>query len=499
MMAGVNNSRDYIELMGLGHIDIIDGSETPIISNNFLQGAIVSVYYIGTLVGAIFGGWVGEREGRIRTIAIGAAWAIVGAILQSVAMNHTWMICARLVNGFGTGILNAIIPVWATECVPHTGRGQFIAIEFTLNIFGVVVAYWLAFGLSVIGDPSSSFRWRFPIAIQILPLAILFGVVWYFPESPRWLVKVDRKEEARYVLARLRGNEGDAKTGAEVEFQEICSLSYREKQAGTVYSYWSMLTGKGPVHEHIGRRVQLVIWLQIAQEWVGIAGITIYSPIIFRKAGFDSDKSQWISGLNTIFYMFSTLICVFTIDRIGRRWTLYWGSLGQGIAMFIAGAMLRLSINATHAENFIAASKFGAAAASMIFMFTFIFGATWLTVPWLYSAEIFPLEVRAKGNAWGVVGWSIGNCWLTLLCPLMFAHLQEWTLYIFGFANFLTLPMVWALYPESNQRTLEELNLLFTAKTPWVWDAEEEFRRAKMEYPDLDCSPGRRSLLIETE
>ncbi|OJD35906.1 mfs monosaccharide transporter [Diplodia corticola] len=97
----------------------------------------------------------------------------------------------------------------------------------------------------------------------------------------------------------------------------------------------------------------------------------------------------------------------------------------------------------------------------------------------LFPAEIFPLEVRARGNAWGVVGWSIGNGWLTLLCPVMFDAIGEKTLYIFGACNFAAVPMVWALYPESNQRTLEEMDLLFAADTPWVWDAERRFAELK--------------------
>ncbi|KAG4432203.1 hypothetical protein IFR05_012326 [Cadophora sp. M221] len=486
MMGGVNNAKDYIELMGFGHVETIDGSpNTPVITDSLLQGGIVSVYYLGTLFGALAGGWVGEKIGRIKTIALGAAWGVFGASLQCSAQNHVWMIFARLINGFGTGILNAIVPVWATESVPHTGRGQFIAIEFTLNIFGVVVAYWLEFGLSFIDDGASPIRWRFPIAFQIIPLLILLGVVWWFPESPRWLVKVGREDEARYILGRLRGDEGEDKVQAEAEFQDICNVSRLEKQAGNRTSYWAMFTGQGSGDLHTGRRVQLVIWLQIMQEWVGIAGVTVYAPTIFRMAGFDTEKSQWISGLNNIFYMFSTLICVFTLDRIGRRWTLYWGSVGQGIAMFLAGGMSRLAENATNAGDTAKASQYGAAAASMIFIFTFVFGATWLTVPWLYPAEIFPLEVRAKGNAWGVVGWSIGNGWLTLLCPVMFNAINEKTLYIFAISNVITIPMVWALYPESNQRTLEEMDLLFAAKTPWVWDAEKSFARLKAEHPEL--------------
>jgi MFS family permease len=92
-------------------------------------------------MGCLVGGWVGDKIGRVRTIAFGAAWAIFGAALQCSAQNHIWMIFARLINGWGTGVLNAIVPVWATETADHTSRGSFIAIEFTLNIFGVVVAY----------------------------------------------------------------------------------------------------------------------------------------------------------------------------------------------------------------------------------------------------------------------------------------------------------------------------------------------------------------------
>lgn len=111
--------------------------------------------------------------------------------------------------------------------------------------------------------------------------------------------------------------------------------------------------------------------------------MTVYAPTIFRIAGFSTEKSQWISGLNNVFYMFSTLICVFTLDRIGRRWTLYWGSVGMGLAMFLAGGMSRGGQNARDAGNDAAATSYGIAAASFVFIFTSVFGATWLTVPWL--------------------------------------------------------------------------------------------------------------------
>jgi MFS family permease len=103
MMAGVNNARDYYTLMGFGHQDPETGA--PVITKTILQGGIVSVYYLGTLVGALAGGKFSDMYGRIKSIALGAAWAILGASLQCSAQNHNWMICARLINGIGTGKL----------------------------------------------------------------------------------------------------------------------------------------------------------------------------------------------------------------------------------------------------------------------------------------------------------------------------------------------------------------------------------------------------------
>lgn len=183
--------------------------------------------------------------------------------------------------------------------------------------------------------------------------------------------------------------------------------------------------------------------------------------------------------------MFSTLICVFTLDVIGRRWTLYWGAVMQGIPMFLCGGLTRLGIDADARGDKAKAGSYGIGAASMIFIFTSVFGATWLTVPWLYPAEIFPLAVRAQGNAMGVFGWSIGNGWLSLLLPVCFEKIGEKTYYLFGIANFISIPIIYCLYPETNQRTLEEIDLLFADRTPWVWRAEKNFKRLQAERPDI--------------
>ncbi|KAJ3860424.1 general substrate transporter [Lentinula novae-zelandiae] len=485
MMGGVNTSPDYVRVMGLGTSSYEGPSEGYVvnITEPTKQGGIVSIYYFGTLIGCVLAGSLGDRMGRIKTMYIGCLWIMFGAALQCSAQNIAWMLCARVINGIGTGFLNAIVPVWSAEVATHTSRGAFISLEFTLNILGVVVAYWLEFGLGFVGDGRSQVRWRFPIAFQIIPVIMFMVSLLWMPESPRYLAKIGRVEDARKILHRLRStddndNSSDEKLHhvADQELNDILQVISLEKKHAKMNNYWNMFWGIGSGDLHIARRVQLSIWLQIVQEWVGIAAITVYAPTIFAEAGYGARKAQWLSGLNDVTYMIATLWNVLLIDKWGRRVGLWWGAIGQGIALILAGAFARLL-----KDNPEKAAQYGGAAAFFVFLYTAIFGATWLAIPWVYPTEIYPLEVRAKGNAWGVVGWSIGNGWLTLLNPIMFNKIGENTLHIFGAVNFLTIPMVWALYPETANRTLEEMDLLFASKSPFVWAEEKNFRKLKAE------------------
>jgi len=128
-MGGVNTNRNYAKTMNFGYFD--DKSGLVQVTNPLKQGGITAVYYLpGTLVGALWGGWLGDKFGRTTTIGFASLWAIVGATLQCSSQDANWMFCARVFNGIGTGILNAITPVWATETASHTSRGAFGQLSF---------------------------------------------------------------------------------------------------------------------------------------------------------------------------------------------------------------------------------------------------------------------------------------------------------------------------------------------------------------------------------
>lgn len=167
-------------------------------------------------------------------------------------------------------------PYMAPSILTTSLVASLLPMGFTLNIFGVEVAYWMGFGFSYIDNGTSEFQWRFPIAFQIAMLLLLVIGCWAFPESTHWLCMVGRREEALYVLKRLRGFENER--AAVLEMREIEAIVELENESRENTIYFHMLFDIGREYLHIARRVQLVIWLQILQSWSGIAGVTMYAP-----------------------------------------------------------------------------------------------------------------------------------------------------------------------------------------------------------------------------
>lgn len=457
VMSQVNLNEDYLKLMGIY-------PTTGNSRNLAALGGIVSVYYGGSLIGALLGGSIADRSGRITAIILGVIISIIGATFQASAMNITWMCCARVVTGLGVGAIDAVIPVWSSEVSSHTARGSFLAIEFFLNIGGLSLAYWIEIFASM--SNNQVMAWRTPLALQVVFLLTILALVPFFPESPRWLAKVGRVSEARNVLQATH------KDGVEAELAAIVQNVIHDHQHAENNTYIRMLFPRTKSQRELRRRVVLSVWLQIMQELVGIGVITVYAIDLIQGAGFSQDEAKLLAGFNNLSYMFSVLFAVFTLDRFGRRGTMVWGAAGMALLLLVGGILDKYAQSGGPNQR-----AYGAGVVAMTFLYTGTFGATWLVTPWLYPTELFPTYVRAKGGAWSVVGWSIGNGVVTMITPFLFQAIEYGVLLLLFGLNIFVIPFIIFMYPETSGRPLEQMDDFFSNAASWnVFTASRQIR-----------------------
>lgn len=202
-------------------------------------------------------------------------WCMLGVILQTSAVNLAHMLVARVVAGIGVAFIIVIAPMWTAELSPAAHRGKTIALTFLANFSGIALAAWVGFGTSFTEAGGGQFRWRFDFAIQALPVVALVIMSLLIPESPRWLVKVGRSDEAFEIIAKLRGNDDPNHPDAQREYLEIITVVEEEKEHANT-NYFKMFFGIGSGDLHLGRRIQLAFWLQVLMQYgTGIAAVVI--------------------------------------------------------------------------------------------------------------------------------------------------------------------------------------------------------------------------------
>lgn len=195
-------------------------------ANSWVTGAVVSLYDIGCFIGAMHIGYLADHFGRERTLSIASVVFIIGAIIQAASYSITQITIGRVILGYGVGACAAGVPLYVSEIAPAKFRGRIIGIEQMILCLGELIAFWLNYGFNYLGTPD---WWRIPLAIQLVPAAILAVGCWYWiPPSPRWLVQQDRHACAKEVLARFHGDEA-----ANLQMADIASNVALEKAITT--------------------------------------------------------------------------------------------------------------------------------------------------------------------------------------------------------------------------------------------------------------------------
>jgi MFS family permease len=221
---------------------------------------------------------------------------------------------------------------------------------------------------------SESFAWRFPLGFQVIFLLIILSAAPFYPESPRYLAKIGNLREARSVLELCRVDPSPEPIDQEME--EIL-FALRAEASSTSASFYSMLFQKDKLHTR--RRVLLGAGVQIMQKCTGIDFISVYAPNMFALSGFTGDKPALLAGGNWFGYIASLALSIYLCDHVGRRRMMLIGCSLMGIVLIVGGALSHETLAYTAAGDPVKASSFGAGVAAILYIYTFIYGATWLT------------------------------------------------------------------------------------------------------------------------
>ncbi|MDB5230353.1 MAG: transporter [Chitinophagaceae bacterium] len=410
---------------------VISGAEQAIqrywALSTYQHGLTVSIALIGTVIGSLLGGLPSDRLGRKKTLYLVAILYLVSALGTAMSTNWYSFLIFRFLGGLGVGASSVTAPIYISEISPANKRGRLVGL-FQFNIvFGIVISYLSNYLIGQTGEQS----WRMMLGIQAVPAFIFFVLLRFVPESPRWLVlKRGKTEEARKILSVSDPENVDNILASMKQNSE-------ENKSGILDNLFSKKY-KTPV--------MLAILFAVFNQVSGINAIIYYSPRIFEMTGLGTSSSLLSTvGLGLINFIF-TLIAMNFIDRIGRKTLMIIGSFGLILTLGLVS------------YSFYSKSFNGMQVPVLLFVYIAFFAFSQGAVIWVFISEIFPTEVRAKGQTLG----STTHWVMAAAIAFSFPYLAEKagggaTFLFFSVMMVVQLIFVWKVMPETKGRSLEQL------------------------------------------
>jgi sugar porter (SP) family MFS transporter len=391
----------------------------------YLLGVTVFSAILGTIFGSMLAGIPGDKFGRRDSLRVLAILYLVSALGCAFAWNWDALVLFRFIGGLGIGGSSVLGPMYIAELAPAKFRGRLVGL-FQFNVvLGILLAYFSNYLVGLVHLGATEWRWKFavPALPALLFLVMLFGI----PRSPRWLVKKKRIEEAREVL-RAIGEED-----YERELQDIIQSIDTEHAGSDALFTWKY---RFPIF--------LAVSIGMFNQLSGINAILYYINDIFIAAGFSKVSGDLqavaIGGTN----LFFTMLAMSVIDKIGRRTLLLVGSVGTAICL----AGVAYIFFAHQHQNVLVWLLVG-----FIAFFAFSQGA----VIWVYIGEVFPNQVRGKGQSLGSFSHWLTNGVISLIFPRIAHASGAYPFVFFSAMMVLQLVVVTAFYPETKGVSLEEM------------------------------------------
>ena len=401
-----------------------------------LKGWAASSAIWGCVAGVMVAGYLADRFGRKKVLLGSAVLFAVSAIGSALPQNLTQFVCARLIGGLGVGAASMISPLYISEVAPAENRGRLGTLYQLAIVIGINLVYFINYKIAGRGDETWNLEWgwRYMLGSETLPALLFFLLIFWVPESPRWLMTRQREDEALAILERVNGEDK-----ARVVQGEI-SQSLNKVRAGRLRDLFKP-----------GLRKALLVGVMLAvfQQITGINAIIYYAPDILKSVGFGTESALaqtfLIGIINTLF----TFVAIWLIDKAGRRTLLLVGVSSMIVCLLGAGTAFYLELTS--------------GPWLLIFILGFIasFACSLGPIPWLMISEIFPTESRGQA-----MSFSIVTLWLAVVAITQFTPMlldpetgigAAYTFWLFGLNAVILLLFIIKMVPETKQRTLEEI------------------------------------------
>jgi len=417
---------------------LLFGFDTAVIAGTTIQlsqvfhltpdtlGLTVFIGLVGTVVGAMCSGWLGQKIGGREALRIMAILYTISAVGSAFAWSWDTLMLSRFVAGLGIGGSSVLGPVYIAELAPAKWRGRMVGL-FQINIVvGILLAYLSNFIIST--QHLGQYEWRTQFGVAILPSLLFLIMLYGIPRSSRWLVTTNRTDEALDVL-RLMGS-----PNSEAELREIVDSVHMEhgaKQEPVFKKEYLM-----PIF--------LAISIGLLNQLSGINAILYYSNFIFASAGFSSLSGGLQTVLVGLVNLLATFLGMALIDKLGRKTLLLIGSVGT---MFMLAGVSAIFYTNTH-QNLLV---------WMLMTYILFFAISQGSVIWVYIAEIFPNRVRSKGQSIGTSAHWISCALIVRYFPAVASHYGGLPFAFFAAMMVVQFFLVLFVFPETKGVSLEQI------------------------------------------
>jgi SP family arabinose:H+ symporter-like MFS transporter len=386
----------------------------------------------GCAFGAMMAGYLSDRLGRKKVLVVTAILFIISSVGAMIPRNLTEFLIARFIGGLGIGAASMLSPLYISEIAPSRIRGRLVSLYQLAIVIGINLIYFVNMVIASYGDEAWNVEtgWRYMLGSGTIPALLFLVLLFIVPESPRWLVKKGKYDEALDTLEKVNGP---------TEGKNI--LNEIKKSLGQEVGTLSDLFSK-----RLKPALVIGIILALFSQITGINAIIYYAPEIFKSIGFAADsallQTVLIGSINTLF----TFVALWLIDLAGRKALLQGGVAGMVVCLLAVGVCFHF--NLTNGPWLI------------IFILAYIacFASSLGPIPWVLISEIFPTRTRGIAMSFCTVVLWIGVLAVTQFTPWLLQNLGgAFTFWIFMLNAIFLLWFVWRRVPETKQRTLEEI------------------------------------------